>query len=49
MPFLSEGKRLDTKDLFPDISFKSITGYSFELPDAFKGSWCVLLIYRGGW
>ena len=49
MPFLTEGMRLDTGDLFPEISFKSITGYSFELPDAFKGSWCVLLIYRGGW
>ena len=49
MSFLSEGMKLDTGDLFPDISFKSITGYEFKLPDAFKGSWCVILIYRGGW
>lgn len=49
MPFLSEGTRRDTGDLFPDISFKSITGNVFEVPAAFKGSWCIILIYRGGW
>lgn len=45
----TEKTRLDTGDTFPEMSFKSITGYSFELPSEFAGSWGVVLLYRGGW
>ncbi len=45
----TEKKRLDTGDTFPEMSFKSISGYSFELPCEFTGSWGVVLLYRGGW
>jgi len=48
MPF-TEKARLDTGDSFPEITFKSITGYAFELPKEFTGSWGVVLLYRGGW
>jgi hypothetical protein len=41
--------KLDTGDSFPEITFKSITGYSFELPEEFTGSWSLVLLYRGGW
>ncbi len=29
--------------------FKSITGFTFELPNEFTGSWGLVLLYRGGW
>jgi len=41
--------KLDTKDSFPELTFKSITGYNFLLPNEFKDSWGVVLFYRGGW
>ena len=42
----AENKRLDTGDSFP---FDSITGYTFELPKEFAGSWGIVLLYRGEW
>lgn len=46
---ITEKARLDTGDAFPEITFKSITGYDFELPTDFAGSWGLVLLYRGGW
>ena len=40
---------LDTGDSFPEMSLNSITGYSFELPKVFAGSWAIVLFYRGEW
>ena len=44
-----EKNRLDTGDPFPEISFNSITGYNFKLPNDFAGSWGIVLLYRGEW
>lgn len=44
-----EKTRLDTGDRFPELSCKSITGYTFELPKEFAGSWGIVLFYRGQW
>ena len=41
--------RLDTGDSFPEITFNSITGYSFNMPKDFDGSWGIVLLYRGEW
>ena len=41
--------RLDTKETFAELTFKSITGYDYLLPKEFKDSWSLVLLYRGGW
>jgi hypothetical protein len=48
MPF-TKNKRLDTGDSFPEITFQSITGYTFDLPKEFTDAWSVVLLYRGDW
>jgi len=45
----TEKTRLDTGDPFPEVSLNSITGYAFELPNEFAGSWGIFLLYRGEW
>lgn len=44
-----ETPRLDTGDHFPEMSLNSITGFPFELPSEFAGSWGIVLLYRGEW
>ena len=46
---IAGGVKLETKDTFPELNFKSITGYNFPMPSEFKDSWGVVLLYRGGW
>ena len=45
----SQGKKLDSGDMFPSIEFKLTDGNSISLPDTAGDEWVVLLIYRGGW
>lgn len=48
MTFLRKSQ-LNTGDKFPEMSMDSITGYSFDLPKEFTGSWGIVLLYRGDW
>ena len=45
----TEVKKLDSRDLFPEIELKLIDGTSLMLPEKEGGTWSVLLIYRGLW
>jgi hypothetical protein len=45
----SQGKKLDSGDMFPNIEFKLTDGNAISLPDTAGDEWVVLLIYRGGW
>jgi len=43
MPLLNNG------DAFPKLTIAAVGGGAIVLPDAFAGSWGVVLIYRGAW
>ncbi|MGC2786987.1 MAG: redoxin domain-containing protein [Roseiarcus sp.] len=43
MPLLNNG------DAFPKLAIPAVGGGAITLPDAFAGSWGVVLIYRGAW
>ena len=43
MPLLNNG------DAFPKLTIPAVGGGAIALPDAFAGSWGVVLIYRGAW
>jgi len=45
----TEVKKLDSRDLFPEMELKVIDGTSLTLPEKEGGTWSVLLIYRGLW
>jgi peroxiredoxin len=45
----TEKKKLDSGDLFPQMELRLTDGSSMSIPDILKGSWTVLLVYRGGW
>lgn len=45
----TEVKKLDSRDLFPEMELKVIDGTSLMLPNKKGGTWSVLLIYRGLW
>jgi hypothetical protein len=45
----TEVRKLDRGALFPRMDFRFADGNSISFPDMLKGSWTVLLIYRGGW
>lgn len=45
----TEVKKLDSRDLFPEIELKLIDGTSLMLPEKEGGTWSVFLIYRGLW
>lgn len=40
---------LDTGDIFPEMSFRAISGKQISLPQDLLGKWSVLLFYRGHW
>ena len=42
-------KILDSGDAFPDLTFKTIDGKKIETASYLKGSWNVVLFYRGHW
>jgi hypothetical protein len=42
-------RNLDTGDRFPELTLNFVERGSLTLPDEIKGSWTVLLIYRGHW
>jgi peroxiredoxin len=41
--------RLDSGDAFPALDVTPVDGAPFTLPDAFSGSFAVILFYRGSW
>ena len=43
MPLLNNG------DAFPKLTLPAVGGGAIALPDAFAGSWGVVIIYRGAW
>jgi len=45
----TEVKKLDSRDLFPEMELKVIDSTSLMLPNKKGGTWSVLLIYRGLW
>ena len=40
---------LDTGAVFPTLAMDTVAHGRLTLPDAFDGSWGVLLVYRGHW
>jgi hypothetical protein len=44
-----EVKKLDSRDLFPEMKLKVIDGTSVILPEKNGVAWTILLIYRGIW
>ena len=40
---------LNNGDAFPKLTIPAVGGGAMVLPDAFAGSWGVVLIYRGAW
>jgi peroxiredoxin len=45
----TEKRKLDSGDLFPRMELRCSDGSSISIPDMLKGSWTVVLIYRGAW
>jgi len=45
----TEKRKLDSGDLFPRMEIRFTDGNYMTIPDMLKGSWTVLLVYRGGW
>jgi hypothetical protein len=43
------GNRLDTGDVFPDVSLDLIDGTILRLPEAMSGRYFAALFYRGHW
>ena len=43
MPLLNNG------DAFPKLTVPAVGGGALALPDAFAGSWGVVIVYRGAW
>jgi peroxiredoxin len=41
--------RLDSGDAFPSLDITPVDGAPFALPDALRGSFAVILFYRGSW
>jgi len=44
-----EVKKLDSRDLFPEMKQEIVDGTSLLLPEKKGETWSVLLIYRGLW
>jgi len=42
-------KKLDRGETFPNIALSVVNGDDLTLPEDVKGSWTVLLAYRGHW
>jgi hypothetical protein len=40
---------LDSGDMFPEITFQTITGKEVVLPKDFGNGWSLFLVYRGHW
>lgn len=45
----TETRKLERGDIFPQMVLKVIDGAPITLPEKDKGTWGVLLIYRGIW
>ncbi len=45
----TEGRKIDSGDLFPEMTFFIAGGDSLTLPGAVKGKWSMILVYRGRW
>jgi len=45
----TEGRKLDSGDLFPKMELQLTDGNNLILPDTAQGQWTVLLVYRGRW
>jgi peroxiredoxin len=45
----TEGRKLDSGDLFPRMELRFTDGTSIYIPDMLYGTWTVLLVYRGAW
>lgn len=45
----SGSKILDNGDAFPNLTLKTIDGKTVQTDAYLKGSWNVLLFYRGSW
>ena len=45
----TEKRKLDSGDLFPRMEIRFTDDNSMSIPDMLKGSWTVLLVYRGAW
>ncbi len=43
------GKMLDSGDVFPNLHFKTTDGGEIQTEKRLKGSWNVVLFYRGSW
>lgn len=42
-------KKLESGDLFPEMTFTVAGGDSVTWPGAVRGKWSMLLVYRGRW
>jgi hypothetical protein len=42
-------RKLDYLDTFPNLDLSLVNGEEMRIPDDVRGSWTVLLLYRGHW